>query len=1425
MRTLRASSLICAALACAVLLVPQGAIAGWVQQPFVATPNDVQAIDGGVIVVAVPTASGTASAWSVQPDGGSTLLAQTSTGPFVSASLVSPSCLVGMTGARGLVYSPACAGVGGALFGTTALRIRIGPSGTGYALTANGSALAFFVSPTPTIAASYLPSAATPSGSTLLAFEHLSVLSLGGAEYAVFETTQGGATAYLSIDGGTPVGLPLSSPLQSVCTYASGNTPKLMVVTSGTGQLLDVSNLAVPAPTSSAVAIPSPFKPSQVAFTLAGGNAFGSGFGLLSSADGGVASPIPDPASPGQSWIPRTGAPVLTGIVSCADSSFCAAAGPGVVYVYFNESPPYVSLPPISLADGTAVDLTADAGDLDGDPIFISWASDGGATLTTDGGEQRGLRLSVPAGLATCSNVSFSLLATVSDGYAPHANTVAIPVTVTRTGAVTAPIITPSAPTVSPGSAPLAFNGSTSNGCPPSTWTWNSSTGQVGAAQSFNWTVPSLSCTPDGGTEWVELTASDAVSTAGPTRVNVRVLPTATISPPSVSPSAPTVAAGGGAISLTATPGVGCPPSSYTWSASDSTSGAGPTFSFTPPALLCSADAGAAWVDVFDSDGTRTSSTVRTNITIIPTGSLVTPTIAPPSAAATPGSAPITFSASSSGGCPPSTWTWTSSENASGSGTSFAWTPPASSCTVDGGVSWVQVVASDGTRTSSAVRANIAVAPTTTMPPPTIAPASPTLAAGSGPVVFTATAGGGCPPTTFSWTASDSTSGSGPTFTFTPPALVCTADAGAAWVEVQDSDGTRTSPKVRTPITITPNPTIATPVIAPAAPTVTAGGPPITFSSSASGGCPATSWTWTGTDGTSSSTQSFAWTPPSGSCEPDGGTVTIQLVASNGLAWSAPAQAVVRVLPNGQLPKPIVTHTVSDAGYLFTASTSGSCQPTYAWVTSDGFSGAGPTFAWAPPAHSCIADAGVVTISVRGSLGASVSASSDTTVSIDPWGAPEAPVFDGGTQPAGSTQEWLAGGPTHFCAGRSGFQGTEIVWLSLDAGGPGIDLVPIDGGLLIASLDACASNVVTGTAVRTVANAASAPSGPGELVVQLVPDRPDITSVDQLAFTVLPDSGVRGTFTVDAGCLAGRELEAFVSVDGGGFGCSGPVALGSWALPSCQLSCESATYDVTATLRQDGGATLSTTASFELKGATASITSVAAAPMRLACGQRPSTELSAVLEGQCGLPTLSFQASTPGTMSLTGPTSAHFVTDTTGYELLGRRVTVTATPDNGTSSQSTELVFETEPFLAMTTRLTQLPAREEEAAVVTVDVANGTSCDVAGVDLRVDLGGLVPIAGSLTLDGAPREFTAQSGQLVVTGIDVAAKHGHQLRFKAHVVMLSRTRAEPHASIGTVEVGFVPEQPTGCGCTTATPGLEWLSALALIAWVRSRRRAC
>ncbi|HVE86030.1 MAG TPA: hypothetical protein VND93_24405 [Myxococcales bacterium] len=118
------------------------------------------------------------------------------------------------------------------------------------------------------------------------------------------------------------------------------------------------------------------------------GDQWGAGFGMLMVEGAGmpnVWSAIPDPAAVGKHWVPSTVQPPraastrLYDVVRCLDGRYCVAASSfssadPKMMVYRNTSPPSVERPAFQLNEvSTATQLTLDAGDPDGDAVFVTW--------------------------------------------------------------------------------------------------------------------------------------------------------------------------------------------------------------------------------------------------------------------------------------------------------------------------------------------------------------------------------------------------------------------------------------------------------------------------------------------------------------------------------------------------------------------------------------------------------------------------------------------------------------------------------------------------------------------------------------------------------------------------------------------------------------------------------------------------------------------------------------------------------------------------------------------------------------------------------------------------------------------------------------------------------------------------------------------
>jgi len=170
------------------------------------------------------------------------------------------------------------------------------------------------------------------------------------------------------------------------------------------GQLL---TLAAPSPVVSEdfglpaalVTNPNPYRIKAVTLSELEGGPNGAGFGMMLVGDATAGTPnlwraIPDPNNVGRYWVPTTVAPpaLASGIydsVRCVNGTFCVLTSSTAttstqtqLATYRNVASPRVEAPAFVVQEGSSgVSMTVDAGDDDGDAIFVTWAPDAGAAL------------------------------------------------------------------------------------------------------------------------------------------------------------------------------------------------------------------------------------------------------------------------------------------------------------------------------------------------------------------------------------------------------------------------------------------------------------------------------------------------------------------------------------------------------------------------------------------------------------------------------------------------------------------------------------------------------------------------------------------------------------------------------------------------------------------------------------------------------------------------------------------------------------------------------------------------------------------------------------------------------------------------------------------------------------------------------------
>lgn len=476
MRTLRAL----------VLLFPLLAAADWRSIATVGgSPQDIIVVDAGLVLAVSSGLDGGATLWNAQGAGAATVVntLPALTG-FVGAGTWAGGCLVGLTQSGAVTPSPGC-GSTVALGSTGWSRFRlVSPAPYGLAiLTATFDTP--WAGPGPATGWTQ-QSAPLVNGGT----RSLQTLHYGDADLALLT----GNILRLFIDGGTPTVLDAGTGAswRDAAPFVLAGRPAAMgVVTDGGLTLLpDLSTpLAQPASLPTGVA---------AAFVT-----MSSRTGLVTTSTGEVLSPIPDPARIGQVWVRRTGAPAMTGRVHCIDNRWCAGFGAmNEVFLYENRSAPTVSVSiPPEVDAGQLVRLVADAGDGDGDPVYVRWRLDGGV-LTPVAGVDDGSAVDVFVPTGSCAP---ALEVSVTDGLEANDRLFTVPI----------PVVDRAKLELDAGSMsacgcgqPVAFSVAAIGGCQAPTLGWSTSDGRSGTGASFSYQASAAECAGVGGTVTVTATAT-----------------------------------------------------------------------------------------------------------------------------------------------------------------------------------------------------------------------------------------------------------------------------------------------------------------------------------------------------------------------------------------------------------------------------------------------------------------------------------------------------------------------------------------------------------------------------------------------------------------------------------------------------------------------------------------------------------------------------------------------------------------------------------------------------------------------------------------------------------------------------------------------------------------------------------------------------
>jgi len=491
-------------------LTSAAALAGWHTYSVDAgSPQDIVAPDAGVLLY---TSTAQVELWLVSPDGGTRI--NTMPGTYAGAGLFGGYCIVAANTGSHVDYSSAACGTMLSLGSNVPLRCALAQSG--YLAITVGSSSSESLMYAPLDGG---PAVGAPGGPWLPTLGHqLSYETIGGVDIAV---AMSNSLLERSINRGA-VGPIAAFPSKDLSLTTVNGVAGLVGVT--TAGAVSFSTNVVGALGSLAPQGPAGCK--SATFTEAGGDSKGRGFGMVTTLDGGVHSPIPDPSNEGLVWVQRNGTPGLTNLIRCVDSSFCVAIGPGAneVSAYFNEFAPVVVPPTVMLVQGMAVPVSVTATDPDGDPVFVSsWSVDGGLVTVADGGN--GTSITVTATDVGC-DTSMSLSYVISDGLASHVTPGAFMLPVQRTAAPPQPALAPATAEVPAGSGVISVSDlftvlDPDGGCggiQVSRHDWTAG-GQAGPLYS----TPDTQCTATSVP--VTVTSTDPLGTSAAATATLRVVP------------------------------------------------------------------------------------------------------------------------------------------------------------------------------------------------------------------------------------------------------------------------------------------------------------------------------------------------------------------------------------------------------------------------------------------------------------------------------------------------------------------------------------------------------------------------------------------------------------------------------------------------------------------------------------------------------------------------------------------------------------------------------------------------------------------------------------------------------------------------------------------------------------------------------------
>jgi uncharacterized protein (TIGR03382 family) len=497
--------------------------------------------------------------------------------------------------------------------------------------------------------------------------------------------------------------------------------------------------------------------------------------------------------------------------------------------------------------------------------------------------------------------------------------------------------------------------------------------------------------------------------------------------------------------------------------------------------------------------------------------------------------------------------------------------------------------------------------------------------------------------------------------------------------------------------------------------------------------------------------------------------------------------------------------------------------------------------------------------------GGTVSAPTDFSVQVRPWGVPSAPFgADAGVGIDAGQSVTLSPTAEHLCQTAQGYPGVDTLWELTEGTLPieNVQLTTEDGGLvtgpravtprLSLQTQECADAQLT-FSVRHFSRDGSGLAGPASTFkVRVDPSwsplstgtltlEPDLEKIT--ARTVVGTSDVKGINCLDqrGGVKARIRLQRLdgTVVQEGEFTAPGPwgFTLDSTCEPPTTYNVVGELVNVSGAGTEPGGArggegSLSAQALAEIPVVVPS----GALPLEplyepritARCGEPASGTLQQRLpSGPCQALSLVWEqvGGPPLTQTTFSGQRIEVATRETDFgALIGQSVVLRVSAGTVGLQREHSVPITAEPFVEVSRRTERAAGASTELLGVSVELRNTTGCGVREVSHMERLEGVDYVPGSARFNGAPVEAELEGSELTVRGLVLEGDASGVLTYVVRPRLLGSQRFEGHSSLRGIAISQPPEAPaSGCGCSGGGSGAVAMGLVGLLAALSRRRR--